>query len=471
MIGLAATMALGRLLTPKDYGVLAMVSVMTGFIAVFKDGGLSLATVQRAEVNEAQVSTLFWINIGLGCVGALIVALLSPVVAWFYGDPALVNVTLAMALPFALGSATVQHQALLQRQMRFKTIAAIEIASLVISAGAGIWAAAEGLGYWALVLMSIVFSFVNVGFVLFCCQWKPGRPVQGSGVRSMLKFGGALTANNLLHTVGGSADKLLLGKFFSADALGLYTRAQTLMLQPLIQFMPALRNVMFPVMSRLAESPEVLKKTFLNMLRATAFGCSFLAVYIVMGADGLVQVFLGPQWHNAAGILRLLAGPAFFIPLSSICVVILMVRGESRALVRWGFWNNVLIIGAIVAGIAWGPAGVALALSLTSVCVLAPLLCAITAKAGPASLAEIWRAAGPGVVSLVCGCVVYLVLHPRLMVVAPFLGLAVALLADIVLHAILIGVLPAGRMAFADAIKIVSHLRAVAPVKSQRASE
>lgn len=463
LIGLGSTMILARLLSPKDYGVLAMVGVFTGFVAVLRDGGLSIATIQRADINEAQISTLFWINTTLGLALAVLVAAISPVVAWFYNDSALLRVTLAMALPFILGGLTVQHQALLQRQMRFRIVAGIEIASLAISAGVGILAAAVGWGYWALVTMTIAFWLANSILVLCFCRWKPGRPVRGSGVRSMLKFGGVLTVNNLFNCLGGSADKLLLGKFFAVNVLGLYTRAQNLMLQPLTQLMPPVQNVALPLLSRLAEKPEQLRRVFLDLLRVTAFACSFMVVYLVASANWLIWAFLGPQWADAADILRLLAAPAFVIPLNTLCVVSLMAQSKSTALIRWGVLKNTLTVLVILVGLPWGAKGVAAALSICSLCLLGPILNYITAKAGPASLAEIWCAIGPGIGSCASGCAVLIFVRHEFGPQNRLLGLILLFLANCLFHALILGILPSGKKALASVISIISSLRPVRP--------
>ena len=465
-IGLGSTMVLARLLTPKDYGVLAMVGVITGFVGVLRDGGLSIATIQRADINEAQISTLFWINAALGLVLAVIVAALSPVVAWFYNDRSLTWVTLAMAVPFVLGGLTVQHQALLQRQMRFRAMAGIEIAALVISAGVGILASAAGWGYWALATMAITFSLANAILVLLFCRWKPGPPVRGSGVRPMLKFGGVLTLSSFFDSLGGSADKLLLGKFYAAEALGIYTRAQTLMLQPLTQFMPAVQKVALPAMSRLAEKPEKLRRVFLDLLQVTAFACSFMTVYLVTSADWLVWVFLGPQWLEAADILRLLAAPALVIPLNTLCVVSLMVQSKSTALMRWGVLKNAFIVFAVFVGLLWGAKGVAAALSIVSLGILMTALNFMTAKAGPASLKEIWCAIGPGIASCALGCGVLYFVRYEFGLHNPFLGLLVLFLINCLFHALIMSSLPSGKKALASVRSLIPSFRTAPPENS-----
>jgi PST family polysaccharide transporter len=150
----ASVPILARLLTPADFGLVAMVTAITGFVHLFEDAGLSMATVQRAKITHEQVSTLFWLNVALGVVLMLITACLAPGIAWFYGEPRLVAITLVLAGIMLLGSLNVQHRALLERNMRFATLGVIRIASRVARFVTGVSIAILGGGYWALVSMS-----------------------------------------------------------------------------------------------------------------------------------------------------------------------------------------------------------------------------------------------------------------------------------------------------------------------------
>src|SRR3990172_168793 len=151
VLSMGSTMVLARLLTPKDYGLIGMVSVVTGFVALFMDLGLSMATVQRAEINHDQVSNLFLVNVGISFFIMLLVVALAPAVAAFYGEPHLAGVTIALAVAFLFGGLTVQHQALLRRQMKFFSLAIVDIGSLVTSIVVGISLAWYGAKYWSLV--------------------------------------------------------------------------------------------------------------------------------------------------------------------------------------------------------------------------------------------------------------------------------------------------------------------------------
>jgi O-antigen/teichoic acid export membrane protein len=459
IIGLGVTMVLARLLTPSDYGLVAMVAVFTGLIAIFRDGGLSIASVQRTEINDAQLSTLFWINAALGIGLALLGILLSPLVAWFYNNQSLLWVASTLSIPFIFSGLAAQPQAILQRQMRFKAIAFAEIASLIISASVGIAAAFAGWGYWALVTMSVISVIINTSLVCFLCRWQPSRPSISAGVGSILKFGSQLTVVKFIDSTAPSLDNLLIGKYFTAEMVGLYTRAQSLMLLPLAQVMPPLLSVFLPVMSRLKENSENFKQVFLDILKITAFISSFITVFLVIGSDWIVIIILGSQWVEASFLLSLLAGPALFLPLSTLCVASLTAVGKGATLMQWSLVKNFISIFAILAGVAWGAKGVALSLSISSLFLLLPILNLITSKSGLGSLSDVWKATGTGIGICALTCVVMFFLRTRIEIENPIFGLAGLFVGSTALHILTAYALPSSRQALIRIISIISISR------------
>lgn len=228
VLQLGVNVVVTRLLTPQDYGLLAMVNSVTGIVHLFKDLGLSTATVQKAEINHGQISTLFWVNMALSATGALLTAAIAPVIAWFYGEPRLIGITLVLSLAIFLSGLTVQHSALLTRQMRFAALAIADITSILVAITTAIVLALYGAGYWALVLMQLALMITYVVAVWVMCSWRPGPPVRHSGVRSMLAFGGNVTGFSFLHYLAQNLDNVLIGRYAGAQQLGVYAKASTL---------------------------------------------------------------------------------------------------------------------------------------------------------------------------------------------------------------------------------------------------
>jgi PST family polysaccharide transporter len=181
-------MVLARLLVPKDFGLVGMVTAFIGFLGLFKDAGLSMATVQRGSVTHAQTSTLFWINVGLGFLLAGLGALAAPLLAWFYSEPRLLWVTIALGSGFVFNGAGAQHRAILQRSMRFVAIAVIDAVSLVVSLAVAIGMALAGRGYWALVMSNVIPPAVGF-WSMVGGPMDSRKPRRGADVR-YLWFGG-----------------------------------------------------------------------------------------------------------------------------------------------------------------------------------------------------------------------------------------------------------------------------------------
>ncbi len=180
-----AMAVLARLLHPEAFGLIAMAAVIVTVLEMFKDLGLSAATVQREEITHAEVSTLFWVNVGLGVVAALLMIPLAPLMAWFYHQPQLVGITLWLGLGFILSGLSTQHLALLRRQMRFTALAVVQMTAEIAGLIAAIIAAVMGADYWALVLQRIVWAgwLAAGGWIL--CRWRPGPPMKLAAVREL----------------------------------------------------------------------------------------------------------------------------------------------------------------------------------------------------------------------------------------------------------------------------------------------
>ena len=247
VLNLGSTVILARLLTPGDFGLVAMVTAVTGFVAIFRHAGLATPTVQQEHITHAQVSNLFWINLGVSALCAIIVAASSPIMAWFYHDSRITYITLALSTTFLIGGFRVQHLALLKRQMRFKAIALIEVGSMAVGVVVGVVMALLDYRYWSLVGYSLateVASFLLTGMV---SRWKPQLPTRGSGIGPMVTFGAHQTAGSFIFSLAAGCDNVLIGRFYGPAAVGVYSRAAALVTRP----------ITIPVANRLSFSPAL----------------------------------------------------------------------------------------------------------------------------------------------------------------------------------------------------------------------
>lgn len=454
LLQVASTMALARLLTPADFGLVAMVTAITGFLSLYKDLGLSMATVQRTEIDHTEVSTLFWVNVLVSVLLAVLVVCLSPLVAWLYREPSLLGITVAMAAGFILSGLGVQHAALLQRQMRFGSLTLIDLTSFALGVGAGIGLAVYGAGYWALVAMPLVTSgSATVGY-WFRARWRPGRPRWGPGVKGMLAFGGYLTGFNTVNYLSRNLDNVLIGWRWGAAPLGLYSRAYQLLLLPLQQINQPTTNVMIPALSRLQNERERYRRAYLEVLEKMNLLTLPLIALLVGTADWVVDVFLGPQWHGAAGIFVWLSIAALAQPVTNTTGWLFITQRRTRDMFVWGLVGSGLSIASFVVGLPYGPKGVAAAYAVSGLLIRTPLVIWYVGRKGPVSAGDIYRASirpwfvGLGVLGVV---LVFRRLFPEL---EPLPGL---LLATLVVIIVLLPFMVFSKMG-REALKDLRHL-------------
>ncbi len=390
VLNLTSAAVLARLLTPSDFGLVSMALAIVGLLKLFKDAGLSTATVQRETITQDQVSNLFWINVALGVVVCLLCAGMSPVVAAFYHDPRIVGIMVGLSVTFLLTGATVQHQALLMRQMRFSTVAFIDVVSMVGSVAVGCCMALLGYGYWSLVVMQICLALVGLVGTWLAAHWLPSMPKANVGMRPLLSFGVHLTFADLVGIVSANSDSILVGRFFGAASLGFYSRASVLLARPLEQLLSPLSAVMTPVLSRLNSDPERYRRTFLRSFDTLALlTFPFAALGLVL-AEPLVLLVLGPKWEGSVPLFAGFSLVAVSLPLSIATSWLFMSQGRGKDLLHTYMMTGSVTVGAYLTGLMWGPLGVVMGLAIAGVTIRMPILYYLAGRRGPVSTTDLW---------------------------------------------------------------------------------
>jgi len=391
-------MVLARILSPQDFGIVGMVTAFTGVLALLRDFGLSSATVQRAEVSHEQTSTLFWFNILFGTLLTLAVVAMAPLIARFYHEPRLFWVTLALSTGFLFNAAGVQHSALLQRQVRFTRLAAIDVISLVISSGLGIGMALLGFGYWSLVAAAVSLPIITTVCLWLASEWVPGKPHRRVGLHSMMRFGGAVTAIGILIYIAYNSEKVLLGRFWGAAVLGIYGRAYYLISVPTDNLNAAVGDVAFSALSRLQHDPPAFRNYFLKGYSLVLTLTIPMSVGIALFAPDLISLVLGPKWREAVPILRLLAPTILVLALINPVGWLMFSLGMVRRSLKASLVFAPLVVASYAAGLSYGPKGVALAYSSIMVLCAVPLI-AYGVHGTVVRLRDIAATAAPPVVS------------------------------------------------------------------------
>jgi PST family polysaccharide transporter len=374
LVRLGSLMMFARLLQPEDFGLVGMVTVFTGVISLFKDFGLSTVTVQRVTITEEETSTLFWLNLLVGAILGFLTLAIAPILVAFYHEPRLFWVTIALATGFVFNAAGVQHTALLQRQMRFTTLAVIEIVSVLASAAIGIGMAIGGLEYWALVGWSIALPAASCIGAWLVMAWIPAGPRRGVAVRSMIRFGGTVTLNSLIAYIAFNLDKVLLGRFWGADALGIYGRAYQLIIMPTENLNSAIGGVAFSTLSRLQDDHSRLKSYFLKGYPLVLAMTLPITIMCALFPDDIILVLLGPKWENAAVILRFLTPAVLVFALITPVGWLLLSIGMVGRSLKVALVVAPLVTAGYVIGLPYGPKGVAFGYSAMMILWGGPLI-------------------------------------------------------------------------------------------------
>jgi O-antigen/teichoic acid export membrane protein len=371
-LGIIAIMA--RLLTPADYGLMGMVLALTALLGIFADMGLPSASVQKANLTFPQLSTMFWANLVLGIFLAGATAALSPLVARFYNEPILKNITIWCAFNFLVVAFGAQHCALLQRQMSFDKLAVSEITGLIVGGIVGIWMALRGEGVYALIGQQIAGTGTTaLGYWAFA-GWMPGLPRRGTGSRSMLALGGFLTAYNFVNHFTRNLDKILLGKFWGAGPVGLYSRGYALMLYPVTLISAPVSRVVIPALAKLQSDLPRMRVAYLRVLRIIGFICFPMMILVFMESDDIIDVVYGSKWKEAVPIFRILCIAGIWQGIYNATGQVYIASGRTDRLFKAGLVISILTASAFVAGLKWGAVGVSSAYAVAFTVTILPYL-------------------------------------------------------------------------------------------------
>ncbi len=409
VMGIGATAILARLVTPADFGLLALVAPLLALVDSLSNLGMETATVQKQTLNHQQASAAFWFSCKVNVVVIAAMIAMGPVMAWFYQQPALSAVTFAMAIGAFSLCLSFQHKSLLRRQMRFSLLTGIEVGSVAIATLCAIAAATFGLGYWALVLQIVVMQVLQSAAYWITCGWRPSlAPAKkddadsDEGMRSLLSYGANLTGFRFITRIGMQMDRILLGYISGTTALGFYDVAYRWAYFPFMQIYAPLFDVAVSSLSRAYADPATYRKYCRwGMMPLFALSLPALA-FLWVTATEVLLILLGEQWLPAVPIFRLLLIAMFVSSLYRVTKWLYISSGQTRRQLRWGLIHTPIMIGAVAAGAHWGAYGIAVGYT-SGMCLLTWPSVLFCLKESPLTvrdfLSVVWPAATAALVS------------------------------------------------------------------------
>jgi len=350
---------LARLLTPRDFGLVAMVASIAGVFGILRDLGLSDVTVQASEISHSQASTLFWVNSIFNGGIALVLIACSPLLAMFYKEQKLSGITILYSFSFIFIGLSTQHIALMKRYMRFGQIAIIGISSTVLGVMSAIILALLGFGYWAIVAKQIVLALCTaIGAWLFL-SWRPGLPSFTREIWQMIKMGLNIVGFFIVNYLAHNMDKTLIGWRLGADSLGYYDRAFQLSVMPVSLLAMPLHAVAVSTLSKLKHEPTEYSKYYINSLKILTFFGLPISAFLFLMSNDIVLLLLGPNWGQTAHLFKILSISIWASIMYGTHGWLHVSLGRTDRWFKWGLISTPILIIAYFVALNWGTKAVA----------------------------------------------------------------------------------------------------------------
>lgn len=360
VLQIGGTAVLSRLLSPSDFGLVALAATVTVFMAMFTDMGLSGATIQRHEIDQQLVSTLLAINIGIGLLLWLVACLVAPAAGWFFEDPAIAWLIVCVALAIPLTAAGAQHNALLIRTMQWTKVQSVPIIGQFVGlALAIVLLLTAEIGYWALAVQQVAAALASLAMLWTLCRWRPSWPLDVRAARQSIAFGGYVTGANVVNYFHRQGDNLLIGWRWGTTELGYYSRGYNLLTLPISIIQSTMSSIAVPALSRIQHDEEAWNAAFLKLICVSNLLGIGLCAVIFAVAEPLILLVLGAQWKPVVPIFQLLALSSVMATSSNCMSWVFLSRGQGRDFFRWTMFATPFFLLSFVIGLPWGGRGVA----------------------------------------------------------------------------------------------------------------
>ncbi len=357
LIGFVINLVLARVLLPSDFGTIALYGILMSVSAVLINGGLTSSLIRAKEVDERDLSTVFWFNLGVSLILYLFVYLIAPVFANFYNVSILTNLIRVYGLILIIDSFAAVQVSKVLKSMNFKTAFKIQLPSMLVGGAVGIYFALNGHGVWSLVYSSLLQNFFYTLQYWLYSDWRPSFIFDLERFKYHFSFGVKITASALLDTIFNNLYNIIIGKRFSTEQLGYYNRADSLKQLPINNIAGALNRVTFPLFSKLAHDDIALKKYYKTILLVVMFLIAPVSVLMVVVAEPLIRFLLTEKWLPSVQYFQILSIGGIFFPIHAYNLNILQAKGRSDLYLRIEVFKKVVIVLVIISCIQFGMLG------------------------------------------------------------------------------------------------------------------
>lgn len=345
---------LARILTPKEFGLIGMLTIFISVSQSFIDSGFTNALIRKKDCSQADYSTVFFYNLVVGIVFFFLLFISAPAISTFFKEPQLKALAQVLALVLIIDSLTIIQRTILTKRIDFKLQTRISVISSAVSGVIAIILAFKGLGVWSLVLQTLVRQTLNSFFLWLWNHWRPVLIFSKKSFSELFGFGSKLLVSGLIDTIYQNIYYLVIGKYFLAEELGFYTRARQFETLPANNINNVISRVTFPVLAQAQDNPEFLKAGYKKMIRSTMLMTFVLMLGMAAVAEPMVISLIGEKWRPSIIYVQLLCFSGMFYPLHTLNLNMLNVKGHSGLYLKLEVIKKILVIPTIVIGVFFG---------------------------------------------------------------------------------------------------------------------
>lgn len=345
---------LARLLTPKEFGLIGMITIFIAISASFINSGFGQALIRKQDCTSDDYSTVFYFNIIVAVIFYIILFIASPFISIFFNEPQLKLIIQVMSIGLIVDSLSIIQSATLNKRIDFKLQTKISLVSVFISGAIGITMAFAGYGVWSLVFKMLTGQVLRSFLLWFWNKWRPTWVFSIKAFKELFSFGSKLLASGLIDTIYNNIYYLIIGKYFSAKELGFYTRADLFKDLPSQNINGIMSRVTYPVLAQMLDKPDLMRVAFKKMLTSIMLISFVLMLGMAAVAEPLLISLIGEKWRPSVIYLQMLCFVGMLYPLHALNLNILQVLGRSDLFLRLEIIKKILAIPIIFVGIFFG---------------------------------------------------------------------------------------------------------------------
>ena len=349
---------LARLLSPADYGLIALTYVFIAIANTFMDSGFSVALIRKKGITERDYCTALYFNIFVALLCYSLIFFIAPYAASFYKNPLFSPVLRVVGLSIVINSFGTVQMVKYMREIDFKRLSLMSISSNLVGCLVGLILAYLHYGVWALVFQTLSSNFLLVCFYWLTSQWRPYDSFSKKSFRYLFGFGSKLLASGLLNVIFNNIYPIIIGKLYSASNLGFYTKAYTFAQLPSYTLTEVMQKVTFPVLSKIQDDEDYLRNNYRKLIKLSTFIVFPLMMGLAAVASPLIHVLLTEKWAQSIVYLQIICFAVMWYPVNSINLNLLQVKGRSDLFLRLEIIKKIMAVVVIFCVVPFGVIGI-----------------------------------------------------------------------------------------------------------------